>query len=953
MSRLAQSMRLYMDSWTLHAERATDSGYVTATLDLTKGIGNHEGKFVVGDHWKSTAQWRRWASKELRGTILCANLRVGDLSWGIRGTWVLDEIDLNEHVYWAGLELKFGTISAADADECNDIGCLSETDRLTVHNGVLSAMAMQPVQTIDLNKRLGNSNGRFDTDGRNFSMSSKDTFVSGTILSGQLRQINGNWAQDQIDLRDLVQWRNGTLQFSTQKIVAQPVVPLDCNYCRPMFRHGRFFLPINEAPISLKPPLGASACPMCHLLRLIVRKECNSEDNFTELILMPSFYKSYRQAVVEVRYNIESSTNVFVPVANRYVIYNRAANLSKTSRTFHAVPRSPLHDAFFEPDRRWARVHGWIMNCSQNHDGECQKEAWPALPARVLDLESVNQGVVRVKVTNGECERYACASYRWGVEAPITLTTGNAEECEKNGISLNILPRTIVDVVHVCVNLGLRYLWVDSLCIHQDSERDWQVESLKMASYYGNCFISIAATSSPTSAAGWRLRSRPCAVKLTGSGPDGSPFRLLAYPLKEVEAFDEQKHFTQLSEIDLAKSFQLLKRGWVYQERRLAARVLHLCEHEVIFECATDTICECGHSKSYQMNWTKSLPEPPLRLYNVMNDTPEPEGPTDRTLAHAWRSACAAYSTLDLTFAHDKLPAISGLAKSMQSLGRYLAGVWENHLPADLCWYVGPDLVLDDPRITRQISIRETERQLAVHRRPEIYIAPSWSWASAQEPVSFLPSSSPLEPTTYTKLLNSVVVPHSNDPMGRVTAGSHLKLKAKLIETAWTCSLEGEATDHWYKLCDVKGMQGQFTLYGFLGRSKNNLVAPGDADDFNPEPVRFLPDYGLATSTSNTITTDKHLHVMPLQSETAFLHVSRLKHEINRALVVIGLNGAEYAPSNYARISALVLRRVFEHDLEKKNSLPVFERVGFTWFFARKPLAIESSAHEETDLILV
>lgn len=148
-------------------------------------------------------------------------------------------------------------------------------------------------------------------------------------------------------------------------------------------------------------------------------------------------------------------------------------------------------------------------------------------------------------------------------------------------------------------------------------------------------------------------------------------------------------------------------------------------------------------------------------------------------------------------------------------------------------------------------------------------------------------------------------------------------------------------------------MQGQFTLYGFAVRSRNTLVAPGDPDDIEPTQVRFLPDYGITMFPPEAISTDENLYMMPLQSEVAFLHISRLKHKIDRGEVVIGVNGAEYAPSNYIKISALVLRRIREHDLEKQTSLPVFERVGFTWFFARKPSIIESSECREMDIVLI
>ncbi|KAH8598227.1 hypothetical protein B0O99DRAFT_495675, partial [Bisporella sp. PMI_857] len=92
----------------------------------------------------------------------------------------------------------------------------------------------------------------------------------------------------------------------------------------------------------------------------------------------------------------------------------------------------------------------------------------------------------------------------------------------------------------VCRKLGIRYLWIDSLCIRQDSKEDWQVESQRMGTYYSNCTVCIAATGSANS----------------------------------MESFK-----------NLLRYFPLLTRGWVMQERLLAPRVLHFCGSEVVFEC--------------------------------------------------------------------------------------------------------------------------------------------------------------------------------------------------------------------------------------------------------------------------------------------------------------------------------------------------------------------------------
>lgn len=57
-----------------------------------------------------------------------------------------------------------------------------------------------------------------------------------------------------------------------------------------------------------------------------------------------------------------------------------------------------------------------------------------------------------------------------------------------------MLPQTFQDAIAVTHNLTIRYLWVDSLCIIQDDPQDWQRESSRMASIYGNAYLVFSAT---------------------------------------------------------------------------------------------------------------------------------------------------------------------------------------------------------------------------------------------------------------------------------------------------------------------------------------------------------------------------------------------------------------------------------------------------------------------------
>ncbi|KAH8600698.1 heterokaryon incompatibility protein-domain-containing protein, partial [Bisporella sp. PMI_857] len=55
------------------------------------------------------------------------------------------------------------------------------------------------------------------------------------------------------------------------------------------------------------------------------------------------------------------------------------------------------------------------------------------------------------------------------------------------------LPKTFQDTILVAQRLNISYIWIDSLCIIQDSAEDWQAESAIMGQIYSNCTLNIAA----------------------------------------------------------------------------------------------------------------------------------------------------------------------------------------------------------------------------------------------------------------------------------------------------------------------------------------------------------------------------------------------------------------------------------------------------------------------------
>ncbi|KAF0320296.1 het domain-containing protein [Colletotrichum asianum] len=103
-----------------------------------------------------------------------------------------------------------------------------------------------------------------------------------------------------------------------------------------------------------------------------------------------------------------------------------------------------------------------------------------------------------------EIGNYVALSHCWGPEQlhPPETTWSNLRQ-RQECIDLTTLPSTFRDAVLVTRNLGVQYLWIDSLCIVQDDTADWQTESSKMAGYYSNAYLVISAAQAEDSTQGF------------------------------------------------------------------------------------------------------------------------------------------------------------------------------------------------------------------------------------------------------------------------------------------------------------------------------------------------------------------------------------------------------------------------------------------------------------------
>src|SRR5438034_1924444 len=84
---------------------------------------------------------------------------------------------------------------------------------------------------------------------------------------------------------------------------------------------------------------------------------------------------------------------------------------------------------------------------------------------------------------------------------------------------MRALPKTFQDAVLLTRALGVRYLWIDSLCIIQDDEKDWKRENPKMGEVYQYATITIAAAHARDSSEGC-FYEEPCVTFVPNSKPE-------------------------------------------------------------------------------------------------------------------------------------------------------------------------------------------------------------------------------------------------------------------------------------------------------------------------------------------------------------------------------------------------------------------------------------------------
>jgi len=117
-----------------------------------------------------------------------------------------------------------------------------------------------------------------------------------------------------------------------------------------------------------------------------------------------------------------------------------------------------------------------LRTCKTSHP-QCREDGLRALPTRVIEVSDVTLKLTSTRkgaeYSKGE---YVALSYCWGGNQTFVTTLATLKEKEA-GFPQSVLPQTLKDAISVTRSLGFRYIWIDALCIIQDSDEDKAAET--------------------------------------------------------------------------------------------------------------------------------------------------------------------------------------------------------------------------------------------------------------------------------------------------------------------------------------------------------------------------------------------------------------------------------------------------------------------------------------------
>ena len=357
-----------------------------------------------------------------------------------------------------------------------------------------------------------------------------------------------------------------------------------------------------------------------------------------------------------------------------------------------------------------------LDDCVANHE-LCRQSEDGYIPNRVIYIGDGRSNLRLVEDAPKFHANYAALSYCWGDGVP-TITTMASLASRKAGIVWRSLPATFQDAIVVAQKFNLKYLWIDALCIIQDSSEDWEIESAKMAAIYENAYITIAAACT-TSSTQHFLKYRP-------------DYYVSAVTLKVLDENGNRQLIKGRDIIpdDISNNGHLHGRAWAYQEKVLSTRTTSFENIETFWQCRMGRLCECGNHDETAKEDLSDVDLTSVHEADEIFDTSNVDDPRVGNPYLSWQECVEAFRDRVLTHNTDVLPALAGVADIIhrRTGSEYVAGLWKDNLIGDLLWIA----------LWKNPTIPEVDSDYLKKGLEMLYYqAPTFSWASTNLEVCY------------------------------------------------------------------------------------------------------------------------------------------------------------------------------------------------------------------------
>ncbi|KAI5920482.1 heterokaryon incompatibility protein-domain-containing protein [Camillea tinctor] len=331
-------------------------------------------------------------------------------------------------------------------------------------------------------------------------------------------------------------------------------------------------------------------------------------------------------------------------------------------------------------------IREFLTLCSTEHDGRCNSKTSDSQNLFIETLTQPYFGVIDIESQslvplqwnkskdNPVWERYAALSYVWGTDRKHRTVLANIQDRRKSGglaFAMENLPDALRQSITLVHDLGIRYIWIDALCIVQDSGPSWNLNANAMHLIYRNAAVTICSADGQDAHAG-----------LVAMRKDNEAGQKAS---QEIFTCAEGVHLIlhKPPEMSIAAS-HWNNRAWTFQERLLSKRCVIFADGKIYFQCRSTSMSEDIFTDLNGEGWSLDLVNAPLQSLSQLS----------QRAMWFYMTCILEYTKREIYEPFDILAAFSGMCKLIEGTLKAplifglptshfdLALLWEHRVPA-------------------------------------------------------------------------------------------------------------------------------------------------------------------------------------------------------------------------------------------------------------------------------